>query len=79
MEITDQRLWRIVVHYVGQAVARLDLTRVTAIGLDETAAKRGHTYVTVFIDLDRTDKPVVLDSVRTSCKTSLHGRRAPLR
>ena len=46
-------------HYVGQAVARLDLTRVTAIGLDETAAKRGHTYVTVFIDLDRTDKPVV--------------------
>ena len=59
MEITDQRLWRIVLHYVGQAVARLDLTRVTAIGLDETAAKRGHTYVTVFIDLDRTDKPVV--------------------
>ena len=43
-------------HYVGQAVARLDLTRVTAIGLDETAAKRGHTYVTVFIDLDRTDE-----------------------
>jgi transposase len=59
MEITDQRLWRIVAHYVGQAVARLDLTRVTAIGLDETAAKRGQTYVTVFIDLDRTDKPVV--------------------
>jgi len=40
MEITDQRLWRIVVHYVGQAVARLDLTRVTAIGLDETAGLR---------------------------------------
>jgi transposase len=59
MEITDQRLWRIVAHYVGQAVARLDLTRVTAIGLDETAAKRGQTYVTVFIDLDRTDKPVL--------------------
>jgi len=59
IEITDQRLWRIVAHYVGQAVARLDLTRVTAIGLDETAAKRGQTYVTVFIDLDRTDKPVV--------------------
>ena len=39
MEITDQRLWRIVVHYVGQAVARLDLTRGTAIGLDETARR----------------------------------------
>jgi transposase len=59
MEITDHRLWRIVTHYVGQAVARLDLSKVAAVGLDETAAKRGQTYVTVFIDLDRTDKPVV--------------------
>ena len=59
IEITDKRLWRIVEHYVGRAVERLDLSRVTAIGLDETAAKRGHTYVTVFIDLDRADKPVL--------------------
>jgi transposase len=57
--ITDQRLWRIIEHYVGQAVARFDLTRLKAIGLDETASKRGHNYVTVFIDLDRTQKPVV--------------------
>jgi len=32
--ITDQRLWRIIEHYVGQAVARLDLGRLKAIGLD---------------------------------------------
>ena len=57
--ITDQRLWRIVEHYVGQAVARLDLARVSALGLDEMASKRGHNDVTVFIDLDRTQKPVV--------------------
>ena len=57
--ITDQRLWRIVEHYVGQAVARLDLGRLKAVGLDETAAKRGHNYVTVFIDLDAKQKPVV--------------------
>ncbi|MBB4287822.1 ISL3 family transposase [Roseospira goensis] len=59
MEITDKRLWRIVTHYVDQAVAALDLSDLKAFGLDETAAKRGHTYVTVFIDLDRPDKPVV--------------------
>jgi hypothetical protein len=35
--ITDQRLWRTVGHYVGQAVARLDLTRLRPVGLDETA------------------------------------------
>jgi transposase len=57
--VTDQRLWRIVEHYVTRAVTRLDLTRLKAIGLDETAAKRGQTYVTVFIDLDAKDKPVV--------------------
>jgi transposase len=57
--ITDQRLWRIVEHYVTKAVERIDLTRLKAIGLDETAAKRGQSYVTVFIDLDRKDKPVV--------------------
>jgi transposase len=57
--ITDQRLWRIIEHYVGQAVARLDLGRLKAVGLDETASKRGHNYVTVFIDLDRRQKPVI--------------------
>jgi transposase len=57
--ITDKRLWRLVEHYVGRAVAALDLGAVRAVGLDETAAKRGHNYVTVFIDMDRRDKPVI--------------------
>jgi transposase len=57
--ITDKRLWRIVAHYVGRAVAALDLGSVRALGLDETASKRGHNYVTVFIDMDRRDKPVI--------------------
>jgi transposase len=59
MGITDKRLWRVVEHYVGRAVAALDLSGVRAVGLDETASKRGHNYVTVFIDMDRRDKPVL--------------------
>jgi len=59
MGITDKRLWRVIEHYVARAVAELDLRSVRAVGLDETAAKRGHNYVTVFIDMDRTDKPVI--------------------
>ena len=57
--ITDKRLWRIVEFYVGRAVERLDLRKVKAIGLDETAAKRGQVYVTVFINLDAAEKPVL--------------------
>jgi len=57
--ITDKRLWRIVEHYVAKALRELDLRRLSAIAFDETAAKRGHSYVTVFIDLDRKTEPVV--------------------
>ena len=59
MGITDKRLWRVLQHYVARAVAALDLGTVRAVGLDETASKRGHNYVTVFIDMDRADKPVI--------------------
>jgi len=38
IDITDQRLWHIIERYVGQAVARLDLGRLKAIGLDDTAS-----------------------------------------
>ncbi|GAU09369.1 transposase [Desulfoplanes formicivorans] len=50
--VTDKRLWRIVYHYVSKAIETLDLKDLKAIGLDETASKRGYNYITVFIDLD---------------------------
>ena len=59
MGITDKRLWRIIGHYVGAALERLDLADLKAVAFDETASKRGHNYVTIFIDLDRKSRPVV--------------------
>jgi transposase len=59
VEAADTRLWRIVRQYVTKAITALNLKELKAIGLDETASKRGHNYITVFIDLDRSDKPVV--------------------
>ena len=59
IEITDKRLWGLVNHYVSRAFSRLNLSSVTAVAFDETALKKDHNYVTVFIDLDRKDRPVI--------------------
>ncbi|HLM47398.1 MAG TPA: ISL3 family transposase [Myxococcaceae bacterium] len=48
----DTRIWRVLHHYVGEARAAADFSEVRAVGLDETASKRGHQYVTLFMDLD---------------------------
>ena len=50
--ITDKRLWRVVFHYVDAGVARMDLSDVKRVCIDETAAKRGHDYVTLAADID---------------------------
>lgn len=46
----DTRLWRILHHYVDNAIAAQDLSYVTKISTDETSAKRGHNYITIFMD-----------------------------
>jgi transposase len=59
VEVTDNRLWRIVRHYVATALEKIDLGDLKAVGLDETSSKRRHNYIAVFIDLDREEKPVI--------------------
>ena len=49
---TDTRLWRVLEHYVDADLAKQDLSEVTKIGFDETASKRGHSYITVAADLE---------------------------
>jgi transposase len=48
----DTKLWRIINHYVEQGLKKNDFSMVNRIGVDETAAQRGHKYITSFIDLD---------------------------
>ncbi|CAO0819853.1 hypothetical protein DFAR_1150011 [Desulfarculales bacterium] len=45
--------------YVAQALSKTNLAEVKAVVLDETASKRGRDYVTVFIDLNRKQKPII--------------------
>jgi transposase len=49
----DTRIWRVIQHYVGEARQREDYYDVHRIGIDETSRKRGHNYVSLFADLDR--------------------------
>jgi transposase len=48
----DTRLWRLVDHHVEEARQRLDMSQVKAVAVDETAARRGQDYVSLFMDLD---------------------------
>ena len=57
--VTDKRIWRVVTHYVFKAMGKLDLSGLCGVGLDETATKRGHHYVTIFVDMDRETRPVI--------------------
>jgi len=48
----DTRIWRLIQRHVNNSYAVEDYSDVKKIGIDETASKRGHNYVTVFVDMD---------------------------
>ena len=49
----DTRIWRVIKHYVEEARKDLDLSQVVRVGIDETSSRRGHKYISVFVDLDQ--------------------------
>lgn len=46
------RIWTIFNYWVERAYSKSDITGVTDIGIDETSRRKGHSYVTVAVDLD---------------------------
>lgn len=57
----DTRLWRIIHHYVDEARARADHGGISRVAFDETAARRGHDHVSLFVNLDRSQVVFVAD------------------
>jgi transposase len=53
MKEHDTRMWRVLHHWVEEARKRADFAGVSRVCIDETAAKRGHDYVSLFVDIDQ--------------------------
>lgn len=53
LSIQDTRIWRMLHHHVDDARGRVDMSDVQRVGLDETASRRGHNYISVFFDMDQ--------------------------
>ena len=53
MKEHDTKMWRVLHHWVEQARERADYADVKRVAIDETAARRGHDYITLFVDIDR--------------------------
>lgn len=65
LDESDGRLWRIVHRYAKEYVENLEFSKVTKIGLDETSRK-GHEYITVFIDLDTSKVLYIADGKKAT-------------
>src|SRR5665811_362046 len=48
----DTRIWRVLEHHIDTARAGMDFSAVAEVGMDETSARRGQDYVSIFMDLD---------------------------
>jgi len=53
VKVTSPRIWRIFNYWIGQAKSKDDLSNVCEIGIDETSTKKGHNYVTTFVDMEK--------------------------
>jgi len=51
--VQDTRLWRVIHHHVVEARKDLDMSEVYRVGMDETASRRGHNYISLFFDMDQ--------------------------
>jgi transposase len=50
--VTAPRVWRVFDYWIERAYSKDDLSNVKFIGVDETSRKKGHSYVTQFVDME---------------------------
>lgn len=82
--ISDGTIWRVVHFHVEQAISLMDFSQLSDIGVDETSAKRGHEYISMFYDLVRRrlvhvaegkDSSVIEDFAKTLVKRGIEPKQ----
>lgn len=48
---SDYKIWATLERYVTMALANNDYSDLKAVGMDETSKRKGHDYITLFVDL----------------------------
>ena len=48
----DTRIWRVLEHHVHAARDQQDFSGVRKVGMDETSARKGQDYVSIFADME---------------------------
>ncbi len=52
-KIGDDKLWNMTRRYVDDARELLDMSMLQTLGVDETSIRKGHNYVTLFVDIEQ--------------------------
>lgn len=47
----DNKIWRLLGKYVDNALETEDYSHITTVGMDETSRRKGHNYITIFVDM----------------------------
>lgn len=50
---SNYKIWGILEKYVNETLKENDYSDLTTVGIDETSARKGHKYISLFVDLNR--------------------------
>lgn len=64
--VSDDKLWRMLEKYVNLALEEKDFSDVQEVGVDETSRKKGHNYITLFVDMKKRETMYIAEGKDSS-------------
>jgi len=53
VKVSNYKIWRILEKYVDDTLKTNDYSELSAVGVDETSSRKGHNYISLFVDLNK--------------------------